>query len=89
MVRARLDYTNFDFVHAHLFISLRSHKQTNNTKFKSAGLAPFFLLPSSFGSSRSFLCEGPDRVVRMFWWRRLPEGDYDVSLVCLLLAAYL
>jgi hypothetical protein len=31
-----------------------------------------------FTSSRAFRCEGPDRVVRTFWWRRLPHGNYDV-----------
>lgn len=31
------------------------------------------------GSSRAFVCEGPDSVVRHFWWRRLEQGDYDVS----------
>lgn len=30
-------------------------------------------------SSRAFVCEGPDRVVRRFWWRRVERGDYDVS----------
>ncbi|KAH9001627.1 hypothetical protein EDB92DRAFT_1939432 [Lactarius akahatsu] len=29
-------------------------------------------------SSRAFLCEGPDGVVRTFWWRRLPYGNYDL-----------
>jgi hypothetical protein len=33
-------------------------------------------------SSRGFLCEGPDRIIRRFWWRRLDGGgDYDVSSV--------
>jgi hypothetical protein len=31
------------------------------------------------GSSRAFVCEGPDTVVRRFWWRRLEGGDYEVS----------
>jgi hypothetical protein len=31
------------------------------------------------GSSRAFVCEGPDTVVRRFWWRRLERGDYEVS----------
>ncbi len=43
------------------------------------------------GSSRAFVCEGSDNVVRRFWWRRLERGDYDVShsmLPCLPLAAH-
>ncbi|KAI0253856.1 hypothetical protein BJV78DRAFT_1152686 [Lactifluus subvellereus] len=35
---------------------------------------PFQPMPHS----RSFLCEGPDRTVRLFWWRRRPQGDYDL-----------
>jgi hypothetical protein len=31
------------------------------------------------GSSRAFVCEGPDTVVRHFWWRRLEGGNYEVS----------
>ena len=34
---------------------------------------------SRLGSSRAFVCEGPDAVVRYFWWRRLEQGNYDVS----------
>ncbi|KAI9446813.1 hypothetical protein H4582DRAFT_610591 [Lactarius indigo] len=32
----------------------------------------------SMPDSRAFSCEGPDRVVRTFWWRRLPYGNYDL-----------
>jgi hypothetical protein len=35
--------------------------------------------PLRLGSSRAFACEGPDNVVRHFWWRRLEGGNYDVS----------
>lgn len=37
-------------------------------------VAPF----QSMLDSRAFHCEGPDRVVRTFWWRRLPHGNYDL-----------
>ncbi|KAI0296050.1 hypothetical protein BC826DRAFT_261638 [Russula brevipes] len=51
-------------------------------------IALFFLLtglsvsapPSPLISSRTFLCEGPDQILRMFWWHRLTGGHYDVSL---------
>jgi hypothetical protein len=41
-------------------------------------------------SSRAFRCEGPDQIERLFWWRRLPQGNYDVSqpmFPCLFAAA--
>lgn len=37
-------------------------------------VAPFQSMPDS----RAFRCEGPDRIVRTFWWRRLPDGNYDL-----------
>ncbi|KAH9977288.1 hypothetical protein BGW80DRAFT_844682 [Lactifluus volemus] len=35
---------------------------------------PFQSMPHS----RSFLCEGPDQTMRLFWWHRLPGGNYDL-----------
>jgi len=32
----------------------------------------------SMPDSRAFVCEGPDNVVRHFWWRRLEGGNYDL-----------
>jgi len=32
----------------------------------------------SMPDSRAFVCEGPDNVVRRFWWRRLEQGHYDL-----------
>ncbi|KAF8479082.1 hypothetical protein DFH94DRAFT_39379 [Russula ochroleuca] len=29
-------------------------------------------------NSRAFFCEGPDQQMRRFWWRRLPQGNYDL-----------
>lgn len=32
----------------------------------------------SMPNSRAFVCEGPDNVMRCFWWRRLERGDYEL-----------
>ena len=32
-------------------------------------------------STRGFLCESPDQIIRRFWWRRVEHGNYDVGPV--------
>jgi hypothetical protein len=68
--------------HLHFF-GLRPLPPTHCLQIRVYGLVPPTVVRSRtllrLGSSRAFVCEGPDKVVRRFWWHRVERGDYEVS----------